>query len=250
MGSFVVASFNLHWGVDRRARPFDVVSVCTTLDPDVLVLQEAWRPGTGPAVVDAVAEALGAEVHELPLMSDRNPAKPRGLRIPDGPAGTCGLAVLSRLAVRTRFDVDLGHAPGDVISRRFGLCVTVEVPGADGRTPAAVTVAGVHASHRLWGSLPQLRRLDRALAERVTGPSVIAGDCNMWGTVVAPVLRHRRRAVRGATWPAGRPHSQIDHLWIDDGLEVLDGGIGPATGSDHRAVWARLRVRSGFSART
>lgn len=244
----MVASFNLHWGVDRRARPFDVVGACAALDPDVLVLQESWRPSTGPAVVDAVGRALGAEVHELPLMSDRTPAKPRGLRIPDGPAGTCGLAVVSRLPVRERFEVDLGHAPGDVISRRFGLCLTVAVPG-DGRdAPAVVTVAGVHASHRLWGSLPQLRRLDRALAARAPGPSVIAGDCNMWGAVIAPVLRRRRRAVRGATWPAGRPHSQIDHLWIDGGLEVLDGGIGPATGSDHRAVWARVRVRPGLSA--
>ena len=36
--------------------------------------------------------------------------------------------------------------------------------------------------------------------------------------------------MRGRTWPARHPHSQIDHIWIDDGLEVVDGGIGPATG--------------------
>jgi endonuclease/exonuclease/phosphatase (EEP) superfamily protein YafD len=51
------------------------------------------------------------------------------------------------------------------------------------------------------------------------------------------------RAVRGRTWPARRPHSQIDHIWIDDGLAVVDAGVGAATGSDHRPVRARLRVR-------
>lgn len=242
--SFVVASFNLHWGVDRDARPFDVLGACLALDPDVLVLQEAWRPARGRAVVDDLAAALGAVPHELPLASDTNPARPRGLRPPAGAPGTCGLAVLSRLPVLARTDVDLGHAPGDVIRRRHGLCVTIRPPGGS-PDAAPVTVAAVHASHRLWGSLPQLRRLDAALKTIAAGPSVIAGDCNMWGTVIAPVLRHRRRAVRGATWPAGRPHSQIDHIWISDGFEVLDGGVGPATGSDHRPVWARLRVRAG-----
>ena len=114
--------------------------------------------------------------------------------------------------------------------------VTVSVDDAD------VTIAGVHASHRLWGSLPQLRRVHERLAELNT-PSVIAGDCNMWGPPIATVLRGRRRAVRGRTWPAGRPHSQIDHIWIDDHFDVLDAAIGPATGSDHRPVRARIRVR-------
>lgn len=241
---FVVGTFNLHWGVDRDARPFDVLGACLALDPDVLVLQEAWRPARGRAVVDELAAALGAVPHELPLASDANPARPRGLRVPAGPPGTCGLAVLSRLPVLARTDVDLGRAPGDVIHRRHGLCVTVLPPGPPSAA-VPVTVAGVHASHRLWGSLPQLRRLDAALEAVAAGPSIIAGDCNMWGTVIAPVLRTRRRAVRGATWPARRPHSQIDHIWISDGLEVLDGGVGPATGSDHRPVWARLRVRPG-----
>jgi endonuclease/exonuclease/phosphatase family metal-dependent hydrolase len=49
--------------------------------------------------------------------------------------------------------------------------------------------------------------------------------------------------VRGATWPARFPHSQIDHIWVDDRLEVVSGEVGPATASDHRPVRARLRVR-------
>lgn len=235
MPELSVATFNTHWGVDMRAQPFDVVGACLALDADVLVLQEVWRPHGRAAYVDELAAATGATLHEVPFMSDRNPARPRHLSPPPGPAGTCGLAVLSRLPVLASTDLPLPHARGDVIDRRHSLLVTVDVEDI------AVTVAGVHASHRLWGSLPQLRRVDRALAAKGT-PSVIIGDCNMWGLPIAAALHARRRAVRGRTWPAWRPHSQIDHAWVDAGLEPVDATIGPAVGSDHLPVRVRLRV--------
>jgi endonuclease/exonuclease/phosphatase (EEP) superfamily protein YafD len=99
----------------------------------------------------------------------------------------------------------------------------------------------MHASHRLWGSLPQVRAVNRALGE-LDHPSVLAGDLNMWGPVVGLVLPNRKRAVRGRTWPAHHPHSQIDHLWIDDRLRSIDSGVAPATDSDHRPIWARLET--------
>ena len=68
------------------------------------------------------------------MMSDRNPARPKHLAIPPGPAGDCGLAVISRLPVRARHVFDLGHAPGDAIPRRFGLALTVELPSGRGVT--------------------------------------------------------------------------------------------------------------------
>ena len=236
MAELTVASFNLHWGVDHRGRPFDVLGACLALDADVLVLQESWRPNGRVTVADEIAAAMGAELHEVAFMSDRNPARPRHLAPPPGPAGTNGLAVLSRLPVQAVEHLELPRAAGDVVEQRHSIVITVSVDDTD------VTVAGIHASHRLWGSLPQLRRVDERLAE-IDTPSVIAGDCNMWGPPIAAVLRGRRRAVRGRTWPAGRPHSQIDHIWIDDHFDVLDASIGPAAGSDHRPVRARIRVR-------
>lgn len=236
MGQLTVATFNTHWGVHRSGRTFDVVAPSLALEADVLVLQEVWRPNGGPCFVDAIAEGMGATVHEAVFMSDHHAAKPRQLHPPPGPPGTCGIAVLSRLPVCHVRDVELPHAQGDVVKRRHSVLVTVSVDG----TP--VTIAGMHASHRLWGSLPQVKRVNDTLVE--TGhPSVLAGDLNMWGPVVGLVLRNRTRAVIGRTWPARHPHSQIDHLWIDDALASIVGGIAPATESDHRPVWARLRVR-------
>jgi endonuclease/exonuclease/phosphatase family metal-dependent hydrolase len=236
MPELTVASFNTHWGVDRQGRPFDVAGMCLALDADVLVLQEAYRPHSEPSYVDELVERMGAVVHETVFMSDRNPARPRHLHPKEGPAGTCGLAVLSRLPVCEVAEIVLPRAQGDVIEQRHALLVTVGVEGT------AVSLAGMHASHRLWGSLPQVRAVDRALLAR-GNPSAVVGDLNMWGPPVGVALARRARAVRGRTWPARHPHSQIDHIWIDDRLEALASGIGPETGSDHRAVWSRLRVR-------
>lgn len=236
MPELTVASFNTHWGVDRQGQPFDVVGVCLALGADVLVLQEAWRPHDEPSYLDEITERMSAVVHETVFMSDRNPARPRLLHPKPGPAGTCGLAVLSTLPVCEVAEIVLPRAQGDVIEQRHSLLVTVSVDGT------TVSLAAMHASHRLWGSLPQVRCVDRALRAR-GNPSAIVGDLNMWGPPVGLSIPHRVRAVRGRTWPASRPHSQIDHVWIDDRLEAVAAGIGPATGSDHRPIWARLRVR-------
>jgi endonuclease/exonuclease/phosphatase family metal-dependent hydrolase len=235
MAELTVASFNTHWGVHRSGRSFDVVRPSLALDADVLVLQEVWRPNGGPCFVVAIAEGMGASVHEAIFMSDHNPARPRQLVPPPGPPGTCGIAMLSRFPVCNVRDIELPHAQGDVVEQRHSLLVTVSVDGV------LVTIAGMHASHRLWGSLPQVKLVNRALIES-GNPSVLAGDLNMWGPVVGLVLPNRTRAVRGRTWPARHPHSQIDHLWIDGALTSLDSGIAPATESDHRPIWARLRV--------
>lgn len=235
MGQLTVASFNTHWGVHRSGRAFDVVRPALALDADVLVLQEVWRPNHGPCFVDAIAEGMGASVHEAVFMSDHNPGRPRQLRPPPGPPGICGISLLSRLPVCAVQEIELPHAQGDVVPQRRSLLVTVSVDGAP------VTIAGMHASHRLWGSLPQVRRVNRALAD-FDHPTVIAGDLNMWGPVVGLVLPNRSRAVRGRTWPAVHPLSQIDHLWIDDSLTSLESGVAAASESDHRPIWARLQL--------
>lgn len=235
MAQLTVASFNTHWGVDRLARPFDVVTPSLALDADVLVLQEVWRPNGGRCYADEIAERSGATMHERIFLSDQV-YRPRHLRLPPGKPGTSGLAVLSRLPICHVQDVELPHAQGDVVKHRHSLLVTVNVEDA------MLTVAGMHASHRLWGSLPQVSLVDRELAT-CDHATLIAGDLNMWGPVVERVLPNRTRAVVGRTWPSGHPHSQIDHIWIDDRLTKLESGVAARTGSDHRPIWARLQVR-------
>jgi endonuclease/exonuclease/phosphatase family metal-dependent hydrolase len=44
------------------------------------------------------------------------------------------------------------------------------------------------------------------------------------------------RAVIGRTWPAWRPHSQIDHILVRGALRGGGGRVLPDAGSDHRPV--------------
>lgn len=236
MPELSIAVFNLHWGVDMRGHSFDAMSACLALDADVLVLPEAWRPHGRTALIDELADRTGATLHDVVAMTDTNHARPRHLRPPSGPPGTCGLAMLSRVPVRSFTTIPLPQSARDVIHRRHA--IVAEIPFGD----TVIAIAGIHASHRLRGSLPQLRAVDRELRTRDM-PSIIAGDCNMWGPPLALAMPERRRAVRGRTWPAWRPHSQIDHIWIDDAFDVVDARIGPAVGSDHRAVRATVRLR-------
>src|SRR5579875_3604587 len=67
MSGLVVATFNVHGGIDGWGRPFDVVEACRALDADVLVLQETWSPAEGPALADTVAAALGYETVSRPM---------------------------------------------------------------------------------------------------------------------------------------------------------------------------------------
>lgn len=235
----VLASFNTHWGVDAHGVAFDVAAAAVGFDADVLVLQEVWRPHGCRAWINDVVAATGLSiVGEAALAPDDTDGRPRLLAAapPGDPPGTLGIALLTRLTPTRTFELDLGRPRGDVMHRRPVVGAEFELGGR------RLAVAGVHASHRLWGSPPQLAKLHRRLAEEPT-PSVIVGDCNMWGPVLAPLLRGRRRAVRGRTFPGRRPHSQIDHIWVPDEVETQAGFVSGYLGSDHRAVQARLRLR-------
>ena len=103
---------------------------------------------------------------------------------------------------------------------------------------------GVHVSSRLWTFAPvrQLRTLRPQLPAR-DRTAIVAGDCNFWGPGVVSILPSWRRTVRGPTFPAHKPHHQIDHILVRDNVTVLSGEVLAKTPSDHLPVRARLRVK-------
>ncbi|HUC35683.1 MAG TPA: endonuclease/exonuclease/phosphatase family protein [Acidimicrobiales bacterium] len=84
-GHLVVASWNVHSGVDGWGRPFDVVAGCQSIDADVLVLQETWSAEGGESLARKVGEALGYRVEESPIARGMMFAPPRGARRGWGP---------------------------------------------------------------------------------------------------------------------------------------------------------------------
>jgi endonuclease/exonuclease/phosphatase family metal-dependent hydrolase len=138
------------------------------------------------------------------------------------------VAVLTRVPVTGITILPLGKLRGDY-ARRVAIRCDVEI---DGRPLAAI---GTHMSHLTQGSPLQYLRLRRLLPPS-SHAAVLAGDMNLWGPPVSAAFPGWRRAVRGRTWPAGRPHSQLDHVLVTPSVTVVEGSVAPDLGSDHRAV--------------
>ena len=238
MPELTVASFNLHWGVDMHGRPFDPM---TRVPRPRRRRAGAARVVAAPRPDRVRRRARGPHRRRRPRRARSCRTATRGgpatsSRRP-GPAGACGLAMLSRLPVRSFTTVPLPKPAGDVVERRHAIVAEVEV---DGR---AVAIGGLHASHRLWGSLPQLRMLDRELA----GAWPAVGDRGRLQHV-GPADRARapRPCARGARpHVAGAASAQPDRPHLDRRRprgrrrRRRPGRPAPTTGRYR----ARLRVR-------
>jgi endonuclease/exonuclease/phosphatase family metal-dependent hydrolase len=239
MAEFTLVSFNTHYGLlplREDCGPYDLVGALASLgEPDVFVIQEVWRPDGKLGVVDEFADAHGYDRYDLEF--SRATITRRWPHAAADGEGTVGLAILSRLPARPVAALRLGPTIGDHIPLRRALHVELDVDGV------LLDLVGVHLTSRLPHGPPmQLRRLAHALPppER---PTIVAGDCNFWGPPVQRLVPGFRRAVRGRTWPAPRPHSQIDHVLVRGAVDVETAEVLGPVGSDHRPVRVRLRVQ-------
>lgn len=253
MTELTVVSLNLHGGQRTRRistpRPrqrgappdratsngaFDVADVLRSFDADVLVLQEAWWPDDTDAAVDVVAAESGGTVHAATFGRGIVEPWPHYVAGPRA-RGRIGIAVVSRFPARLVGNLSLGRAP-DPAPARAAQHVALDVGGD------RLDLVAVHLSSRLPYAPPmQLRSLRRQLPPPEQR-AVIVGDFNLWGPAVSAMLPGWRRAVRGRTWPAHRPHSQIDHVLVRDDVEVVDAEVLDEVGSDHRPVRVTLRL--------
>jgi endonuclease/exonuclease/phosphatase (EEP) superfamily protein YafD len=213
-----------------------VVDALLAFDADVLVLPESFRPDDGPGMLDRLA-AAGYQVETVPVTRFEiwhSSSSGHGWR---PSPGTWCLSIASRLPVLARRELSMGKVFRDWAGERFALQVELDVGGS------RVTVVGLHTSSKLWfaGPVTHLRSL-RPLLPSGPEPAIVAGDFNLWGPGVLTILRGWRRTVRGATYPAHRPHSQIDHVLVNPAVECLESEVLPAYGSDHRAVRVKLSI--------
>lgn len=247
MPELTIVTFNAHAGVRPRPiavpgkwvlrhqperGPYDLVGTLCDFDADVIVVQESYRPDGGECAVEIAARSRGMELFEAPF--GRAVVRPWPHLVRSG-TGVKGLAILSRLPARRLPDIPVPRAPGDPATSRCALHVQVDVDGAP------VELVAVHLTSRLPHGPPmQMARLRRRLPAE-DRRAVVVGDLNFWGPPAVAVLGRWRRTLRGRTWPAHRPHSQIDHVLVRAGVEVLEATVLPDMGSDHRPVRVRLR---------
>ena len=271
MAELVVASFNLHVGVDGWGLGFDAVAACDALGADVLVLEEAFSEEGGTSLAGTIASALGYAAVTVPLAPARRfPADPRragmdrarwgpgrgtrtrslvvdpapgvpraqrqgrarpGRRRPRVERGSWELAVLHRPLAVSTKVVPLPQLRRDVAARQVAL---VELETPDG----PFTVCGTHLAHLSQGSPLQIRALSRILAD-IDGPAALLGDMNCFGPPLAAALPGWRRAVRGRSWPTWRPVVQPDHILVNTAVRATSGEVVRVGDSDHYPVRAR-----------
>jgi endonuclease/exonuclease/phosphatase family metal-dependent hydrolase len=267
-----IANYNMHCGMDGWGRPYDYLGSIAALGADVVVLEETWTDtgddGGGQAGEAArhlgyqvVAQDVGEgrRIQPQPDADDRWIAQPsfrdenRALYIDgvrplrphvttltrwrEGVPGRMGIAVLVRpeLLIEDSRILHLHRLRADRLHRAV---IVVDLT-VDGRP---ISVAGTHMSHLLYGSPRNLAELRRLLRTEARPDAALAGDMNAWGPVVKLYLRGWRRAVKGASWPTWRPHSQIDHILVRGALRPVDARVLPHAGSDHRPVRVELEV--------
>lgn len=262
-GRLRIASFNLLHGMspdDGRVDAGRLVRAVRVLDADVLALQEVDRNQLRSGSLDLAklaAEAIGAADWRFVPAVIGTPGE-RWRPAVDGETSTgpaYGIAIASRLPVHGWRTVHLPPAPMRApvrVSRpgpgrarrvmlllddepRVGLAAVVEVGGQ------RITVAGTHLSYVPGWNVRQLRLLRHRLRD-LPRPRVLVGDLNMPGRLPAAVTGWSA-AVRAATFPAGAPQVQLDHVLVEPGPLVVRGSGALALElSDHRAVYADLTM--------
>ncbi len=263
-----VAAFNLHGAVDGWGRPTSVMEVTRNLDADVLILPELWRGDNGEDLYEQLRTSLQLAGGFAPLARAERVTTgaggrtwqprlahlrgERGLYFREHRAltpsqaagrasgvtpetGTWGLGLLTRLPLRDLSVVPLGRLPRERVER----AVIVAHLGEGDHSFYVLAVHGAHLSH---GSHRQYRRINEIAAGLGSGrPVLLGGDFNCWGPLLGVLLPGWRELARARTWPAPRPHSQIDHLlgrgrWRTERVFTRDGG------SDHLALVADLHL--------
>lgn len=213
------ASWNVHMGIHNDGGRNDVIAGVAALGADVVAMQEArWLDDSG-SIADEVASALDMHLHAF--TAERNP------KLVDRPGWS--------IAILTRDPAERLDGPELPTPRSCPRREAVSVELANGLRVAAAHFFGVHC----WRVGPPLLLRERAaLAALACDHDIVMGDMNMWGPLVERNAGSLRRGVVGRSWPAWRPHSQIDHILVNSRLAVIDGAVAPNAGSDHRAVWS------------
>lgn len=249
-----VATFNILHGrtVGGGVDPQRLRDCVRRLDPDVLALQEVdfAQPRSGRADLTAVAaEAMGAMEHRFVAAISGTPGATWVAATGHEQPGTAayGIALLFRYPVASwqvlrlpripmRFPM---YLPGPnrvmVVNEEPRAAVVAQLHTPVGR----LTVANAHLSFVPGWNRRQLRRLIHDL-RGLPGPRLLTGDLNMTPNTVQRWSGMRALAT-AATFPAGAPDRQLDHILTDD--DRLRGGPTDAELmpiSDHRPLVVNL----------
>jgi endonuclease/exonuclease/phosphatase family metal-dependent hydrolase len=230
-----IATYNIHRcrGLDGRTRPERIAAVLSSIDADVVALQEVV--GAGPRG-GGQAEEIGAALGMGWIMSSARLI--RGHQF--------GNVVLSRFPIGDHVEHDLSWKTCE--PRRLQ---RVDI-ALNGRT---LHIYNVHLGTALLERRHQAERLAAIVSDRhVPGPKLVLGDFNEWMRgLVTTMLSARLNSVdlrsflrRRRTYPGVFPLLHLDHIYYAGHVEVVGIEL-PRTrlalvASDHLPLVADVRV--------
>lgn len=252
-----LATFNLLHGrslTDGLVDPDRLAAAVTTLDADILALQEVDRDQTRSGHHDLTAiaaHALDAPEHRFAAAVVGTPGEQfRPLtHDDDGHGEPCyGVGLVTRHRVTTWQVTRLRPAPvrspvyipgphgGLILLRdepRVVLAAVLDTPHGP------LTVAATHLSFVPGWNAHQLRQVVRAL-RTLPAPRILLGDLNL-PAGLARAISGWQPLGRRPTYPAGQPRVQLDHILADrrgiTQLPTVTAVTTPAsTISDHRPL--------------
>jgi endonuclease/exonuclease/phosphatase family metal-dependent hydrolase len=150
--------------------------------------------------------------------------------------GTWGLGLLTRLEVEDVRVISLGREPREKVQRAL---LVAQLRNND-RSFYVLAIHGAHLSHGSYRQYQRVSEFVETLDPEL--PILIGGDFNSWRPLLRLLLPGWHSLATGRTWPAPRPHSQIDHIlgrgpWKSIQSFTRDGG------SDHMALVADIELR-------
>jgi endonuclease/exonuclease/phosphatase family metal-dependent hydrolase len=235
-----------------------LTAAVTTLDADILALQEVDRDQSRSNHLDltaVAARALHAPSHQFAAAVVGTPGRHfRPLtHDDDGHGEPCyGIGLVSRYPARswrvTRLRPAPVRSPVHIRGPHGGLLLLRDEPrvllAAILDTPfGPVTAAATHLSFVPGWNIHQLRQAIRALRE-LPPPRLLLGDLNLPATLATAASRWRALG-RAPTFPANQPRVQLDHILLDprggDRLTTVRRVDTPSVAiSDHRPLLVDL----------
>ena len=251
-----LATFNILHGrspVDGRVDVARFAAAVERIDADVLALQEVDRdqPRSLQADLTTVAARAGGAVEQRFVATLHGEpgtwTAATGIEQPD--AAAYGIALVTRFPVRSWHVTTLPALPYAVPvvhpGRRLP-ALTRDEPraalAAELETPEGpLTAVATHLSFIPAWRVVQLRALVR-VCRALPRPLVVLGDLNQGARRAARVSGWRPLA-QVATFPAGEPTRQLDHVLVDGDVRPLAPAVALDTGmSDHRALLVDVAV--------
>jgi endonuclease/exonuclease/phosphatase family metal-dependent hydrolase len=243
-GELRILCYNIHYGQGNDG-VYDLerlAAVIKAVDPDLVALQE----------VDVVVRRSGG-VHQAQRLGELT-----GLTVHYGPTqhyegGLFGNAVLTKLPVKDVLIHPLPYTeatPERTTYPRGFVAVTVEGPGGK-----PVRFVSTHFQHNVEEDrVAEAKAVNGLIADRRDGvPVILAGDINATPEsepmkILLTKWQNVTDEPAAPTVPSKEPTSRIDYLFFrkDDPFEPVEARVIPeAMASDHRPVFAVLRIKAG-----